>query len=92
MTEFDEKPAYVIIAKKLGKEPEKIEIASKLEERLMDVGADSLDTTEIMMGLEEAYHVSFDEKKFVERFGRNATIANIITYVRELTASPVGVK
>ncbi|GLI63453.1 hypothetical protein VaNZ11_006425 [Volvox africanus] len=46
-----------IIAEQLGTELEKI----TAESRFVDLGADSLDTVEIMMALEEKFEVSFEE-------------------------------
>ncbi|EFJ46361.1 hypothetical protein VOLCADRAFT_75409 [Volvox carteri f. nagariensis] len=48
----------VIIAEQLGTELEKIQAESKF----VDLGADSLDTVEIMMALEEKFDVSFEEE------------------------------
>ncbi|GIL77987.1 hypothetical protein Vretimale_7385 [Volvox reticuliferus] len=47
-----------IIAEQLGTEVAKIQAESKF----VDLGADSLDTVEIMMALEERFEVTFDEE------------------------------
>jgi len=46
-----------IIAEQLGTELEKVEAAAKF----VDLGADSLDTVEIMMALEEKFGITIDE-------------------------------
>ncbi|CAG9460935.1 unnamed protein product [Pedinophyceae sp. YPF-701] len=47
-----------IIAEQLGMEMDKVEGSSKF----VDLGADSLDTVEIMMALEEKFDIQLDEE------------------------------
>ena len=52
------KDVRAIIAEQLGTELDKVEANSKF----VDLGADSLDTVEIMMALEEKFELQLDEE------------------------------
>eukprot|EP00245_Coleochaete_scutata_P007815 TRINITY_DN23585_c0_g1_i1.p1 TRINITY_DN23585_c0_g1~~TRINITY_DN23585_c0_g1_i1.p1 ORF type:complete len:139 (+),score=44.91 TRINITY_DN23585_c0_g1_i1:126-542(+) len=62
-----------IIAFRLGKEAKEI----KAEQTLTDVGADSLDTVEVMMSLEEEFDVTLDDEK-LEKVKTVQEVADLI--------------
>ncbi|GIL66174.1 hypothetical protein Vafri_19779 [Volvox africanus] len=62
-----------IIAEQLGTQVDKIQAESKF----VDLGADSLDTVEIMMALEERFEVSFEEEN-TERISTVQQAADLI--------------
>jgi len=60
MKQYIESSIVKIISEKLGIDTELI----KLESTLIDLGADSLDTIEIMMEIESRYNIEFPEEWF----------------------------
>jgi acyl carrier protein len=55
--------------------------AIKLTDTLEDLGADSLDSVEIIMGLEEKYNIQVSENVFADIH----TVQDIIEYIKEQT-------
>ncbi len=55
--------------------------AIKLTDTLEDLGADSLDSVEIIMGLEETYNIQVSENVFADIH----TVQDIIEYIKEQT-------
>lgn len=68
-----------IIAEKLGIEASEIKPESKFSE---DLGADSLDLFEVVMGLEEAFEVSIDN----ENLDQIKTVQDAMDYIAKKQA------
>ena len=68
-----------IIAEKLGMEASEIKPESKFSE---DLGADSLDLFEVVMGLEEAFNVSIDN----EDLDQIKTVQDAMDYIAKKQA------
>ncbi len=75
----DEAAIIVILGKHFGKEPEEIQRSTSLK----DLGADELDLVEVVMELEEAFHVSIPDEA-IEKAAGAATKDNPL---KALTAS-----
>ena len=69
----DEAVIIVLLGKQFGKEPEVIQSSTSLK----DLGADELDLVEVVMELEEAFHVSIADGA-VEKAAGTATMDNIL--------------
>ena len=65
-----------IIAQRLGKKPETINLNSNLVE---DVGADSLDVVELLMQLEDGYHIIIPNEEAVKL----NTIGDIVKFLEK---------
>ncbi len=77
--ELFEKVAEVV-ADKLGVEREKITMESKFRE---DLSADSLDMTELIMGLEEDFDIEIPE----EDYGKIESVGDAVDYLYEKIAN-----
>ena len=69
-----------VIAEQLGVKPEEVTDAAKFVE---DLGADSLDTVELVMALEEEYGVEIPD----EDAEKLTTVGEAIKYIEEKLAS-----
>jgi len=69
-----------IISEKLGVKPEEIKPESHFIE---DLGADSLDTVELVMGLEEKFGIEIPD----EEAEKITTVGEAIKYIEEKLAS-----
>lgn len=68
-----------VVAEKLGVEVSEIKPESRFSE---DLGADSLDLFEVVMGLEEAFDISIDN----EDLDQIKTVQNAMDYIAKKTA------
>ncbi|MDO4333216.1 MAG: acyl carrier protein [Eubacteriales bacterium] len=60
----------------LGCDAERVTMAASLKD---DLGADSLDSVELVMALEEAFDISMEEEKLAEF----KTVGDIVNYLTE---------
>ncbi|MBZ7987292.1 acyl carrier protein [Campylobacter canadensis] len=65
-----------LIAKELGVEEESIKPESKISE---DLGADSLDVVELILGIEEEFQISIPD----EDAQKISTVQDIVDYIKE---------
>jgi acyl carrier protein len=65
-----------VVANQLGKDKSVVTQASRLNE---DLGADSLDTMELVMALEDEFHVTVPDE--VLKSGQIKTVGDISTFV-----------
>lgn len=76
MSEIQKKVVEVIV-EQLGVEAEQVKLESHFIE---DLGADSLDTVELLMALEEKFDIEIEE----EMAEKLMTVQDIVTFVEEL--------
>ena len=67
----------VAIAKQLRKPVAEVTVNKKLKE---DLNADSLDLVELMMNLEEEYHITIADEDLVKM----QTIGDVVNYITEV--------
>ena len=65
-----------IIVEQLGVKPEQVVPAARFIE---DLGADSLDAVELLMGIEEEFSIEIPDDKEVEKL---QTVSQLIAYVQ----------
>lgn len=65
------------IAKQLRKPLAEVTVAKRLKE---DLNADSLDLVELMMNLEEQYHITIADEDLVKM----QTIGDVVTYIAKV--------
>ncbi len=68
-----------VLADKLSKDEAEIKPESNIKE---DLGADSLDMVEVIMGLEDEYNIEISE----DDAAKISTVAEIVKYLEEKTA------
>ncbi len=68
-----------VLADKLSKDEAEIKPESNIKE---DLGADSLDMVEVIMGLEDEFNIEISE----EDAAKICTVAEIVKYLEEKTA------
>ncbi len=68
-----------VLADKLSKDEAEIKPESNIKE---DLGADSLDMVEVIMGLEDEFNIEISE----EDAAKISTVAEIVKYLEEKTA------
>lgn len=73
-----EKRVTDIVVEQLGLDPEKVHLESKF---VNDLGADSLDTVELVMALEEEFEIEIPD----EEAEKITTLKEAIAYVEEHT-------
>jgi acyl carrier protein len=76
MAEVNEKRVNEIIVEQLGVDPEKVKPEMRFIE---DLGADSLDTVELIMALEEEYRIEISD----EDAEQLRTVGDAINYLKE---------
>lgn len=68
-----------VLADKLSKDESEIKLESNIKD---DLGADSLDMVEVVMGLEDEFGIEVPE----EDLGKILTVGDIVKYLEEKTA------
>ncbi len=67
-----------VVVDKLGADPDKVKLEARFTE---DLGADSLDTVELIMGLEDKFNLEIDD----EEAEKIHTVGDAVQYIESKT-------
>lgn len=72
-----EQKIIALVADKLGKKAEEVNLTSRLVE---DLGADSLDVVELIMAFEDEFGISLPD----EEIAKMKTVGNVVDFIKTL--------